>query len=49
MIKKIKVFILLVIVIILKAWEFPGGLVVRTPGFHCQGPGMILVRGNEIS
>ena len=21
------------------SWEFPGGLVVRTPCFHCQGPG----------
>ena len=23
--------------------EFPGGLVVRTLGFHCYGPGSILV------
>ena len=22
-------------------WEFPGGLVVRIPGFHCHGPGSV--------
>ena len=28
--------------------EFPGGLVVRIPGFACQGPGSIPGRGTEI-
>ena len=28
--------------------EFPGGPVVRIPGFHCQGPGSIPGRGTEI-
>ena len=28
--------------------EFPGGLVVRIPGFHCRGPGSIPGRGIEI-
>ena len=26
--------------------EFPGGLVVRTPRFHCQGPGFDPWSGN---
>ena len=28
--------------------EFPGGLVVRIPGFHCGGPGSIPGQGTEI-
>ena len=28
--------------------EFPGGLVVRIPGFHCNGPGSISGQGTEI-
>ena len=28
--------------------EFPGGLAVRIPGFHCHGPGSIPGRGTEI-
>ena len=28
--------------------EFPGGLVVRIPGFHCHGPGSIPGQGTEI-
>ena len=28
--------------------EFPGGLVVRTQGFHCHGPGSILGLGTVI-
>ena len=28
--------------------EFPGGLVVRIPGFHCRGPGSILGQRTEI-
>ena len=27
--------------------EFPGGLVVRIPGFHCHGPGSVTGRGTE--
>ena len=30
-------------------WEFPGGLVVRIPSFHCCGPGSIPGEGTEIS
>ena len=29
--------------------EFPGGPVVRTRAFHCQGPGSIPGRGNKLS
>ena len=29
-------------------WEFPGGLEVRIPGFHCCGPGSIPAQGTEI-
>ena len=28
--------------------EFPGGLMVRVPGFHCQGPGSDPGQGTEI-
>ena len=28
--------------------EFPGGLVIRIPGFHCFGPGSIPGLGTEI-
>ena len=28
--------------------EFPGGLVFRTQGFHCCGPGSIPCLGTEI-
>ena len=28
--------------------EFPGGLVVRIPGFHCHGPGSVPVWETEI-
>ena len=28
--------------------EFPGGLVVRIPGFHCNGPGSISGQGTDI-
>ena len=28
--------------------EFPGGLVVRIPGFHCHGPGSLPGQGTEI-
>ena len=28
--------------------DFPGGLIVRTPGFHCCGPGSFPGQGNEI-
>ena len=28
-------------------WEFPGGLVVRIPGFHCSGPGLNPWAGNK--
>ena len=28
--------------------DFPGGPVVRTPRFHCRGPGSIPGRGTEI-
>ena len=28
-------------------WEFPGGPVVRTPCFHCRGPGFDPWSGNE--
>ena len=28
--------------------EFPGGLVVRIPGFHCHGPGSLPVWETEI-
>ena len=28
--------------------EFPGGLVIRIPGFHCRDPGSIPDRGTEI-
>ena len=28
--------------------EFPGGLVVKIPGFHCHGQGSILGQGTEI-
>ena len=28
--------------------EFPDGLVVRIPGFHCQGPGSDPGQGTEI-
>ena len=27
--------------------EFPGGLVVRIPGFHCRGPGSVPGQGTE--
>ena len=30
-------------------WEFPGGPVVRTLGFHCYGPGSIPGQGTETS
>ena len=33
---------------LLKIWEFPGSLVVRTWCFHCRGPGSIPGRGTEI-
>ena len=29
-------------------YEFPGGLVVRIPGFHCHGPGSVPGWGTEI-
>ena len=28
-------------------WEFPSGLVVRIPGFHCSGPGLNPWAGNK--
>ena len=28
--------------------EFPGGLMVRIPGFHCHGPGSVPGWGTEI-
>ena len=28
--------------------EFPSGLVDRTLGFHCHGPGSVAVQGTEI-
>ena len=28
--------------------EFPGGLMVRIPGFHCCGPGSVPGQGAEI-
>ena len=28
--------------------EFPGGPVVRTPGFHCCGPGSVPGQGTKI-
>ena len=31
-----------------KSWEFPGGPVVRTQGFHGQGPGSIPCQGTKI-
>lgn len=31
-----------------KPWEFPGGLMVRTLGFQCHGPGSIPDWGAEI-
>ena len=31
-----------------KDWDFPGGLVVRVPGFHCRGLGSISGQGTEI-
>ena len=30
------------------SWEFPGGPVVRTQCFYCQGPGLIPGRGTKI-
>ena len=32
----------------LALWEFPGGLVVRIPGFHCCGQGSIPGKGTVI-
>ena len=32
----------------LSSWEFPGGLVVRIPDFHCCGVGSIPGWGTEI-
>ena len=29
-------------------WEFPGGLVVRIPGFHCHGLSSVPGWGSEI-
>ena len=29
-------------------WEFPGGLVVRIPGFHCHDLGSVPNQGTEI-
>ena len=29
-------------------WEFPGGLVVKIPGFHCHSLGSVPGRGTEI-
>ena len=28
-------------------WEFPGGLLVRIPGFQCSGPGLNPWAGNK--
>ena len=30
------------------AREFPGGIVVRIPGFHCHGPGSISGWGTKV-
>ena len=29
-------------------WEFPGGLMVRIPGFHCHGSSSVSGQGTEI-
>ena len=31
-----------------RRWEFPGGLVIGIPGFHCCGLGSVPGRGTEI-
>ena len=31
-----------------EAGEFPGGPVIRTPSFHCQGPGFELRRSPKV-
>ena len=31
-----------------RAWEIPGGLVVRIPHFHCHGPGSVPGQGTEM-
>ena len=33
---------------LVSCWEFPGGLALRVPGFHCHGLGSIPSQGTEI-
>ena len=32
----------------ISVWGFPGGLVIRIPGFHCRGPGSVPHWGTEV-